>query len=103
MDLESLQGAMVWIDTNKLHLGAKIGTPTCAREARSAWYLWFYGNSVAFPHRRDPFANFDNETCCFVAKNTITLNFQLSDCTSLPEMYIGSDVFISGCDSGHIS
>jgi hypothetical protein len=86
MDLKSLQGAMVWIDTNKLHLGTKIRTTTCAREARSAWYLWFYGNSVAFPHRRDTFANFENETCCFVAKNTITLNFQLPNSASLPEM-----------------
>jgi hypothetical protein len=75
---------MVWVDPDKLHLGTKIGPPACAREAYSTGYLRFYGNPVTFSHRRYAFADFENETSCFMAKNTIPFNFQLSNGATLP-------------------
>jgi hypothetical protein len=95
MDLESLQRAMVWVNPDKLHLGTNIGPSARAREVCPTGYLRFYDNSVTFSHRRYAFADFENETGCFMAKNTIPLNFQLSNGASLPEMYVGSNAVIS--------
>jgi hypothetical protein len=91
MDLEPLQRSMKRIDADEFHLRTEIGTTACAREARSAWYLGLYGYSITFSDSRYPLSNSENDTSCFVAKDTITLHLQLSNCSPLPEMHIRSD------------
>jgi hypothetical protein len=98
MDLKSLQRTMVWVDTDKPHLGTEVGTPACARKASSTRYLRLNRNPVPFSHRRYALPNLENETRCFVAKNAITLDLQLSDRTFLPEVHIRTDTVISGND-----
>jgi len=95
MDLEALQRTMVCVNTDEPHLWTEVGSSTCAREAYPTRYLWLDRNSVAFSHRRYAFTNFENDTCSFVAKDAITLNFQASNRTPLPKMYIGSDIVLA--------
>ena len=91
MHLEPLQRTVVWVNTDEFHMRTKICSTTCAREACTTRYLWLKGHSIAFSQRRYALANFNDDTCSFVAKGTITLNLQASDRTTLPKVNIRSD------------
>lgn len=65
---------MVWIDARKLYFRAEIRASAGAREAIPTGHLRLDGDAVAFEHICDPIANFEHDTCPFVAQNTIAIH-----------------------------
>jgi hypothetical protein len=100
MDLESLQRAMVWVNPINFTWGQRLVRPLVHEKHVPQGTCGSTATLSTFSHRRYAFADFENETCCFMAKNTIPLNFQLSNGAPLPEMYVGSNMLLAATSSG---
>lgn len=89
MDFVSLNRAIVWIDTGKLHIFAEIVAAIVAKETLLAGDTRFDGDTVPRLKVRYTFTTLQHNTCCFMTDDTVVFKDQRMDSAGLPEVEIG--------------
>lgn len=88
MNLEPLQTSIIRINTSELYIFAKIVSSVSTEKARIARHARLHGNSITLLEISHALPSGDNDSSCFMAKNTIAIDSENAYATSLPEMYI---------------
>lgn len=84
--LVSLNRAMVWVNTRELDIFAEIVPSVDAQETFAAGHARLDRDAVARLQVLDTLADADDNACCLVADDAVSLEYKRSDATRFPEV-----------------